>query len=165
MSFVAYDLTFLAIFTIFVVVFLSIKRKNLQRQGIMYLYRTKVGINFIEKFTKSDMHPKYINQHHSTISLKLIRLIEAMRAKEPKNRLDDRQTLEQLEEIIETNSYETRQPVSRPDSTNELRIRYDRVDLAKKLRAAVAPALKLRLEYQLFDDELAKIEKNMEEVS
>jgi len=52
MSFVVYDLIFLAAFTIFVVIFLYSRRKNLERQGWIYLYKTKIGINFIDKFAK-----------------------------------------------------------------------------------------------------------------
>ncbi len=51
MSFVAYDIGFLVLFTLFVVKFLHKRRNNLKRQGLMYLYRTRVGINFIEKFS------------------------------------------------------------------------------------------------------------------
>lgn len=43
-----YDISFLIIFTLFVVLFLYKKRANLKREGIMYLYRTKVGIKFID---------------------------------------------------------------------------------------------------------------------
>ncbi len=47
-SFVIYDLVFLFAFTLFVIIFLYARRRNLQRQGIMYLYRTKVGLKVIE---------------------------------------------------------------------------------------------------------------------
>lgn len=50
MSFVIYDLILLAVFIIGVVIFLSTRKHNLQRQGILYLYRTKLGIKFIDKF-------------------------------------------------------------------------------------------------------------------
>ena len=46
-SFFYYDLTFLIIFTLGVIFFLYKRRKNLQREGLMYLYRTQVGIKFI----------------------------------------------------------------------------------------------------------------------
>lgn len=52
MSFVAYDLFFLALFTIFVIVFLYTRKHNLKRQGIMYLYRTKFGLEVIEDTSK-----------------------------------------------------------------------------------------------------------------
>lgn len=51
-AFTVYDLTFLVVFTLAVVIFLYTHKKNLQRQGLMYLYRTRVGINFIDKFAK-----------------------------------------------------------------------------------------------------------------
>ena len=47
-SFIAYDLVFLVLFTLAVVIFLYKKRRNLQRQGLLYLYRTRVGIEFID---------------------------------------------------------------------------------------------------------------------
>jgi len=48
MSFVIYDLTFLAIFTIAIVWFLIAKRKNLEREGIVFLYKTKIGLKVID---------------------------------------------------------------------------------------------------------------------
>ncbi|MEM0465260.1 MAG: site-2 protease family protein [Candidatus Pacearchaeota archaeon] len=44
----AYDLTFLGIFCIFVSRFLWSHRNNLKKEGIMYLYRTKIGIKLID---------------------------------------------------------------------------------------------------------------------
>ena len=52
MGFVTYDIAFLVLFLLFVIIFLYTRKKNLQRQGILYLYRTKWGINFIDKFSK-----------------------------------------------------------------------------------------------------------------
>jgi membrane-associated protease RseP (regulator of RpoE activity) len=52
MSFVVYDLVFMAIFVIAVVIFLSTRKKGLERQGILYLYKTKFGIKFIDGFAK-----------------------------------------------------------------------------------------------------------------
>ena len=46
-SFYIYDISFLVIFSLFVGIFLYKRRHNLKREGIMYLYRTKVGIRFI----------------------------------------------------------------------------------------------------------------------
>ena len=43
-----YDVIFLIAFCLFVVIFLYKRRKNLTRDGIMYLYRTKVGIKLID---------------------------------------------------------------------------------------------------------------------
>jgi membrane-associated protease RseP (regulator of RpoE activity) len=48
MSFLIYDLTFLVLFSLFVVIFLWKRKKNLKREGIMYLYRTKVGVKLID---------------------------------------------------------------------------------------------------------------------
>ncbi|MCU0642367.1 MAG: site-2 protease family protein [archaeon] len=52
MKFILYDITFLVVFSLFVVLFLYQRRHNLKRDGLLYLYRTKVGIRFIESFTK-----------------------------------------------------------------------------------------------------------------
>ena len=43
-----YDIGFLVLFSLFVTLFLYKRRKNLKREGIMYLYRTRVGIKFID---------------------------------------------------------------------------------------------------------------------
>jgi len=57
MAFYVYDLIFLVLFSLGVGLFLWKKRKNLEREGIMYLYRTKLGIKFIdyvgEKYKKT----------------------------------------------------------------------------------------------------------------
>ncbi|MEK6872183.1 MAG: site-2 protease family protein [Nanoarchaeota archaeon] len=47
MSFYIYDVTFLIIFSVAVGIFLYRKKHNLKREGVMYLYRTQVGIKFI----------------------------------------------------------------------------------------------------------------------
>lgn len=52
MSFLLYDLIFLVLFTLSVGTFLYIRRSNLKRDGLLYLYRTKWGIKFIEWATK-----------------------------------------------------------------------------------------------------------------
>jgi len=52
MGFMTYDLVLLALFTLVTIIFLVSRKKNLERQGIMYLYKTKVGIRFIDKFAK-----------------------------------------------------------------------------------------------------------------
>ncbi|MCX8159033.1 MAG: site-2 protease family protein [Candidatus Pacearchaeota archaeon] len=54
MSFIIYDVVFLVIFTLFVVIFLYKKRKNLKREGALYLYKTKIGIKLIDSFTKKN---------------------------------------------------------------------------------------------------------------
>ncbi len=51
MSFVIYDLTFMALFILGLILFLYKRRKNLKRQGLLYLYPTRVGIQFIDKFS------------------------------------------------------------------------------------------------------------------
>ena len=52
MSFIIYDVTFLVLFTLFVTVFLYRRRHNLKREGLLYLYRTKVGLRIIEYTSK-----------------------------------------------------------------------------------------------------------------
>ncbi len=52
MSFFIYDITFLIAFGLFVIIFLYRRRKNLQREGILYLYRTKLGVRFIDYIGK-----------------------------------------------------------------------------------------------------------------
>lgn len=47
MSFYIYDLTFLVIFCLALFIFLYVRRKNLKREGVMYLYKTKIGIKLI----------------------------------------------------------------------------------------------------------------------
>lgn len=51
MGFLMYDIIFLVIFTAFVVWFLYTRRKNLEREGILFLYRTKFGIKAIKWFS------------------------------------------------------------------------------------------------------------------
>src|SRR5437868_3140842 len=51
MSFVFYDIIFLALSIILFLVFIYRKKANLKRQGLLYLYPTKLGIVFIDKFT------------------------------------------------------------------------------------------------------------------
>ena len=52
MSFIAYDLTFLVLFTLVAVLFLGKRRKNLKRQGWIFLYHTKVGLNLMDNWAK-----------------------------------------------------------------------------------------------------------------
>ncbi len=47
MAFYMYDIAFLVLFTLGVVWFLWKRKKNLKREGLMYLYRTQLGIKFI----------------------------------------------------------------------------------------------------------------------
>ena len=51
-AFTIYDLVFFGIFTLAAVIFLYTHKKNLKREGLLYLYRTSFGIRFIENFTK-----------------------------------------------------------------------------------------------------------------
>ena len=48
MAFYIYDLIFLILFSLGIGIFLWKRKKNLQREGIMYLYRTQVGVKFID---------------------------------------------------------------------------------------------------------------------
>ncbi|MBM3247566.1 hypothetical protein FJZ17_03460 [Candidatus Pacearchaeota archaeon] len=52
MSFVLYDLSFLVVFTLAIIIFLYTRKHNLKRDGIMYLYRTSVGLKIIDKIGK-----------------------------------------------------------------------------------------------------------------
>lgn len=59
MGFLLYDIGFLIVFTLFIIIFLHKKRKNLKREGILYLYRTKVGVRFIDYIGKK--HKRALN--------------------------------------------------------------------------------------------------------
>jgi len=52
-KFVVFDLIFLVAFTLAVALFLYIRRDNLQRQGLLYLYRTRVGIKIMDWTVKN----------------------------------------------------------------------------------------------------------------
>ena len=56
MSFVVYDLTFLVLFSLAIGIFLYKKRKKLDKEGIMFLYRTKFGLKIIDYLGKK--HPR-----------------------------------------------------------------------------------------------------------
>lgn len=47
MSFVLYDLTFLVVFVAFLIWFLYSRRRNLKREGLLFLYKTSWGIKLI----------------------------------------------------------------------------------------------------------------------
>ena len=49
MSFLIYDLSFLAVFVIFVASFLYSKRKNLKKEGLLFLYKTTWGLKLINR--------------------------------------------------------------------------------------------------------------------
>jgi len=52
MNFVVYDIIFLVLFALFLVLFLYKRRKHLARQGLLYLYRTKIGLKIIDYTAK-----------------------------------------------------------------------------------------------------------------
>lgn len=52
MSFYLYDIIFLIIFGVFLAIFLIKRRKKLQREGVLILYRTKLGIKVINYISK-----------------------------------------------------------------------------------------------------------------
>jgi len=64
MNFIYYDLIFLILFAAGCLIFLYKKRKNLKKEGVMYLYRTNIGIKFIDyiggKYKKTLTVIKYL---------------------------------------------------------------------------------------------------------
>jgi membrane-associated protease RseP (regulator of RpoE activity) len=54
------DLAFLVVFCIGIALFLFKNKKNLKREGIIYLYRTKLGMNAINKF--SEKHSNFLKK-------------------------------------------------------------------------------------------------------
>lgn len=52
MKFIIYDVTFLVLATVLVALFLYTRKHNLKREGLLYLYRTKVGLRLIEWTSK-----------------------------------------------------------------------------------------------------------------
>lgn len=52
MEFIFYDLIFLAIFVLAIVLFLYIRRSKLKREGLLFLYRTDIGIKIIDNIAK-----------------------------------------------------------------------------------------------------------------
>ena len=65
MSFLFYDLSFLIIFSLIVGIFLYVKRKKLVKDGPMFLYKTKIGLEFIEyagkKFPRTMKFLSYVS--------------------------------------------------------------------------------------------------------
>jgi len=59
------DLILLAIFLIAIVTFLIIKRKNLQKDGLLFLYRTNWGVKIIKKFGEKNKKLLKILSHIS----------------------------------------------------------------------------------------------------
>lgn len=52
MSFFVYDITFLILFTLGVVWFLWKNKKRVEREGILYVYRTKIGLKVLDSIGK-----------------------------------------------------------------------------------------------------------------
>ena len=52
MDFIIYDIAFLVIFVLGTFLFLYRNRSNLKREGIMYLYRTNIGVKIIDTVSK-----------------------------------------------------------------------------------------------------------------
>lgn len=63
-SFYVYDIALLVLFSFLVFWFIKSRRKNVQREGIMFMYRTQVGVKAINWFSnkfKKILHPlKYL---------------------------------------------------------------------------------------------------------
>ncbi len=76
MSFLIYDLIFLAAFTLLVVGFLYAKRSRLQRQGLLYLYRTQWGVKRIDEFAKK--HASWLKPAQYLVILSGFILMAAM---------------------------------------------------------------------------------------
>lgn len=49
MNFIVYDIALLVIFVVCTSIFLYLKRKNLKREGLLFLYKTKIGVKIINK--------------------------------------------------------------------------------------------------------------------
>ncbi len=49
MDFTIYDLILLAIFVVFTSIFLYTHRKNLKKEGLLFVYRTKIGVKIIDR--------------------------------------------------------------------------------------------------------------------
>jgi len=52
MNFIAVDIGLLVIFVIFISFFLYLKRKNLKKEGLLFLYKTTWGMNLIDRIGK-----------------------------------------------------------------------------------------------------------------
>ena len=53
MTFLKYDIILLVLFVLFVSIFLYRNRKNLKKEGLLFLYKTKWGIKLIDKTAKT----------------------------------------------------------------------------------------------------------------
>jgi len=65
MNFIVYDVIFLILFAIFVSIFLYTRKKNLKKEGLLFVYRTKLGMRLIDyvggKYTKTLKFLSYIS--------------------------------------------------------------------------------------------------------
>ncbi len=52
MDFTLYDIIFMILFVVFTSLFLYVKRKNLKKEGLLFLYKTKLGIEIINTIGK-----------------------------------------------------------------------------------------------------------------
>ena len=62
MSFIAYDLIFLLVFTLATIIFLYNRRSNLKRQGLLYLYHKSNRAN--KQAVCLDIAPVAVRYHH-----------------------------------------------------------------------------------------------------
>lgn len=51
-SFIVFDIIFLVLFAVVAILFLVKNKQNVKRHGIMFLYRSRFGLKFIENFAK-----------------------------------------------------------------------------------------------------------------
>lgn len=58
-SFVVYDLIFFGLFLIWLIIFLYRRKENLERHGITFIYKTKLGIKLMDKLVRQ--HRKLLN--------------------------------------------------------------------------------------------------------
>ena len=58
-NFVFYDISFLIIFAIFLIIFFYKNKKNIKIEGIIILYRTSLGMKLMDKVGKK--HKKLLN--------------------------------------------------------------------------------------------------------
>src|SRR3989338_1684394 len=49
MSFIMYDVAFMIVFTIVVIIFLNRKKRNLDKQGFLNLYKSRIGLKLMDK--------------------------------------------------------------------------------------------------------------------
>lgn len=57
MKFIYYDLIFLVLFTLFIILFLRRNKKRVKKEGLFFLYKSKFGIKFIDKFSEKYQKP------------------------------------------------------------------------------------------------------------